>query len=216
MKKLTIIWIALILVLSSCNNIFENKDAPQNNSTWNVDSNTSSWQATDTSTGEIAPITVIKDENWNNKVSDSRFNYEVSYPSTWEQKNLEWVIDFALVSPLSWTWDIFTENVNFLSQDYSILWTFDEFYKENVKQIESGFKEFNISIKSQEDVTIPAWKAKKIIYTFDTNWTIIQTTQYFIDHNSIAYLITIANEAKNPDLFKDDIKMIVDSFKFKN
>ncbi len=215
MKK-AIILVSLVFLFVSCNN------------TGNVGNDTNTWASNNTETKKDVKTdktTETKDVKTTEENKDTKkeipsgykeydsSNYSFNYPDSWkltEAKNM-----IQVISTL-WAWDLFAENVNFIEQDYKVFnLDYKTFYDQNIIGIKNMLDSKSGKIVSEEDVKV-AWKdAKKLIYNFEMQWTKIRTTQYYVDGDGKAYIITFTNKEDAPDEKKEEFKNILESFKLK-
>ncbi len=210
MKKIVLVFLMAFL-FASCNWVDTPKVEDKTTETDKVSDKTPENKNSEDKTSE-EDKTPEEKVVWDYKEHNST-GFSFMYPKDWEFSKNKGIVQ--VLSPL-WEGDLFAENVNFIEQDYKTFnLDYDTFYKQNVAGVKNMLKSKSGEVVSEEDVKV-AWKdAKKLIYNFVMQWVNIKTTQYFLDNDGKAYIITFTNKKEAPDEKKEEFTKILESFKLK-
>jgi len=141
-----------------------------------------------------------------NKYNDNKFGFTLSYPSSWEKKEISGLT--AFISPLENDKDLFRENVSVGREDISkypiTLVEYIRISMDNWKKQAPGLK------------TLDKKKAK--IDRKDTTYFTCQTgntkhRQYYLLHENVAYVLTYTATEKQFDSYLKSAEKIIKSLK---
>lgn len=135
----------------------------------------------------------------------------LEYPSDWTTQEGFMGTVVAIMSPMSDENDAFSENMNFLTQEFSVLGVdnLDDYIQFNLDQMNVLFTDF--AVLSQEDVSIDWVNGKKIVYTFSQGELGLYTTQYILNNNQTAYIFTITHGSDDTESFSTEFETILNS-----
>lgn len=155
---------------------------------------------------KAAPLTPGKTETYTNKEK----GYTIELPADWTKQEGFMGLDVISLSPAESDQDKFRENASVLSGKLDAPITLDEFYTENLKNLQKSLIDFKL--ESSGDITIDGQKAKWLVYTHKQGNFVSKVVQYFIMVKDRAYLITAGAEPSAYDKFKPTFDAIVKSF----
>lgn len=132
--------------------------------------------------------------------------YEIELPENWRaEKNFMGVDVFASAPDLKET---SLANISVISDAISDNISLDQYFAENVKELEKTLSNFHI-IESG-DASFEGVKGKKIAYTHALDKLKIKVIQYYVVNKGHCYIITTAADdqefAKYADIFEKSVK----------
>jgi len=145
------------------------------------------------------------------KLFEKPWVISINYPNDWNvQEWFMWTIA-AITSPLDDENDVFSENINFLTQDISELWveTFQEYLDINLDQISKFFNEYEVI--SQEEVELSGITGTKLVYTFKQGQYSIYSEQYYLDNEGTAVIVTISKPVDEKNAFTQEFTEMLHS-----
>ena len=143
--------------------------------------------------------------------SDAKEKVSVSYPATWERKQVENTI-FFFMAPFIHSGQRFRENVNLVTgpaEDLALIEYLIDARKKLGESVE-GFKE----LKSQF-IKIDGRDFVRMIYTFKSQDLVLKDAYYLTVDNGKAYSLTCSALQSTFDKFYPVFEKIAESFKIK-
>lgn len=156
-----------------------------------------------------APAAIVspgKMETYINKIK----GYSINFPADWNKQEGFMGLDVITLSPSETPQDKFRENASVLSGKLDTPITLDEFYSENLKNLQKSLIDFKL--EGTGDTTLDGQKAKWVLYTHKQGNFVSKVIQYFIMVGDHAYLITCGAEPEAYDKYKSTFEAIAKSF----